>query len=219
MVCAHLRPGRDKRRTTYLMQPIGLHVASLIDQAVFDVRLHDEDSHGPLEVADCRDSTSSSSRTAGRFLPVAPALILLPPQRRRGGCGGSICTTFPEFASQFFDAVCAGGVDSVPAVVADFLKARSNRSIDRLLRSFLPTRSTTPFHQKRHQPRCSSDRGNKGMQLQMLLLCDPGRGRAMPATTSAHENDRQRYFDQPDTEFSSALSDLNDARQQFFRRS
>ena len=28
----------------------------------------------------------------------------------------------PEFASQFFDAVCAGGVDSVPAVVADFLK-------------------------------------------------------------------------------------------------
>jgi hypothetical protein len=35
--------------------------------------------------------------------------------------GGSICTVFPEFASQFFDALCAGGVDSVPAVVADFL--------------------------------------------------------------------------------------------------
>jgi radical SAM superfamily enzyme YgiQ (UPF0313 family) len=45
---------------------------------------------------------------------------------RRSGAvvvaGGSICTTFPEFASQFFDAVCAGGVDSVPAVVADFLE-------------------------------------------------------------------------------------------------
>ena len=54
VVCAHLRPGRDKRRTTYLMQPIaGLHVASLIDQDTFDVRLHHEDWHGPLEVADC----------------------------------------------------------------------------------------------------------------------------------------------------------------------
>jgi hypothetical protein len=43
---------------------------------------------------------------------------------RRAGAkvvaGGSICTTFPEFATQFFDAVCAGGVDSVPQVVADF---------------------------------------------------------------------------------------------------
>ena len=34
--------------------------------------------------------------------------------------GGSICTTFPEFAAQFFDAVCAGGVDSVRQVIADF---------------------------------------------------------------------------------------------------
>jgi hypothetical protein len=27
---------------------------------------------------------------------------------------------FPEFAAQFFDAVCIGWVDSVPAVIADF---------------------------------------------------------------------------------------------------
>ena len=27
---------------------------------------------------------------------------------------------FPEFASQFFDAACAGGVDVVPQVVSDF---------------------------------------------------------------------------------------------------
>ena len=44
---------------------------------------------------------------------------------RRSGAkvvaGGSICTVFPEFASQFFDAVCAGGVDCVPDVVADFM--------------------------------------------------------------------------------------------------
>jgi len=123
VVCAHLRPGRDKRRTTYLMQPIaGLHVASLIDQDVFDVRLHHEDWHGPLEVADC----------GGYDLVFLSGLQVdfdrlrqLSFYFRRGGAtvvaGGSICTSFPEFASQFFDAVCAGGVDSVPAVVADFL--------------------------------------------------------------------------------------------------
>ncbi len=123
VVCAHLRPGRDKRRTTYLMQPIaGLHVASLIDQDVFEVRLHHEDWHGPLEVADC----------GGYDLVFLSGLQVdfdrlrqLSFYFRRSGAtvvaGGSICTSFPEFASQFFDAVCAGGVDSVPAVVADFL--------------------------------------------------------------------------------------------------
>ena len=124
VVCAHLRPGRDKRRTTYLMQPIsGLHVASLIDQNVFDVRLHHEDWHGPLEVVDCKgyDLVFLSGLQVD-----FDRLRQLSFYFRRSGAvvvaGGSICTTFPEFASQFFDAVCAGGVDSVPAVVADFLK-------------------------------------------------------------------------------------------------
>jgi radical SAM superfamily enzyme YgiQ (UPF0313 family) len=123
VVCAHLRPGRDKRRTTYLMQPIsGLHVGSLIDQALFDVRLHHEDWHGPLDPVDC----------GGYDLVFLSGLQVdfdrmrqLSFYFRRSGAvvvaGGSICTSFPEFASQFFDAVCAGGVDSVPAVVTDFL--------------------------------------------------------------------------------------------------
>ena len=124
VVCAHLRPGRDKRRTTYLMQPIaGLHVASLIDQSIFEVRIHHEDWHGPLEVADCNgyDLVFLSGLQVD-----FDRLRQLSFYFRRSGAtvvaGGSICTSFPEFASQFFDAVCAGGVDSVPAVVADFLK-------------------------------------------------------------------------------------------------
>jgi radical SAM superfamily enzyme YgiQ (UPF0313 family) len=124
VVCAHLRPGRDKRRTTYLMQPIsGLHVASLIDQTIFDVRLYHEDWHGPLEVAECEgyDLVFLSGLQVD-----FDRLRQLSFYFRRSGAavvaGGSICTSFPEFASQFFDAVCAGGVDSVPAVVADFLK-------------------------------------------------------------------------------------------------
>src|SRR5579871_3565005 len=124
VVCAHLRPGRDKRRTKYLMQPIsGLHVASLVDQTVFDVRLHHEDWHGPLEASDCKgyDLVFLSGLQVD-----FDRLRQLSFYFRRSGAvvvaGGSICTTFPEFASQFFDAVCAGGVDSVPLVVADFLK-------------------------------------------------------------------------------------------------
>jgi hopanoid C-2 methylase len=123
VVCAHLRPGRDKRRSSYLMQPIaGLHVASLIDQSIFDVRLHHEDWHGPLEAGDCNGYDlvflSGLQVDFDRLRQLAFYF------RRSGAvvvAGGSICTSFPEFASRFFDAVCAGGVDSVPAVVADFL--------------------------------------------------------------------------------------------------
>jgi hypothetical protein len=124
VVCAHLRPGRDKRRTTYLMQPIsGLHVASLIDQAIFDVRLHHEDWHGPLEVVDCKgyDLVFLSGLQVD-FDRLRQLSFYFRRSGARVVAGGSICTSFPEFAAQFFDAVCAGGVDSVPAVVADFLK-------------------------------------------------------------------------------------------------
>lgn len=123
VVCAHLRPGRDKRRSTYLMQPIaGLHVASLIDQSAFDVRLHHEDWHGPLEARDC---TGYDLVFLSGLQVDFDRLRQLSFYFRRSGAivvaGGSICTTFPEFASRFFDVVCSGGVDSVPAVVADFL--------------------------------------------------------------------------------------------------
>jgi hypothetical protein len=124
VVCAHLRPGRDKRRTRYFMQPIaGLHVASLIDPRHFDVHLHHEDWHGPFDPA----------RAAGYDLvflsglqPDFDRMRQLSYFFRRGGAtvvaGGSICTAFPEFAIRFFDVVCAGGVDSVRDVVADYLE-------------------------------------------------------------------------------------------------
>jgi hypothetical protein len=133
VVCAHLRPGRDKRRSTYLMQPIaGLHVASLIDQTIFDVRLHHEDWHGPLEARDCNgyDLVFLSGLQVD-----FDRLRQLSFYFRRSGAvvvaGGSICTNFPEFASRFFDVVCAGGVDSVPAVVSVFL-CDSLKAIDLL---------------------------------------------------------------------------------------
>lgn len=115
------------------MQPLsGLHVGSLIDQTLFDVRLHHEDWHGPLDPANC----------GGYDLVFLSGLQVdfdrmrqLSFYFRRSGAvvvaGGSICTSFPDFASQFFDVVCAGGVDSVPAVVSDFL----NGSLKTIYRS------------------------------------------------------------------------------------
>jgi len=126
VVCTHLRPSRDKRRSTYYMQPItGLHIGSLIDRSAFDVRLHHEDWHGPFDTAAC----------AGYELvfltglqPDFDRMRQLAYHFRRAGAtvvaGGSICTVFPAFCTQFFDSVCVGGVDSVPALVADFLQDR-----------------------------------------------------------------------------------------------
>jgi hypothetical protein len=104
------------------MQPIaGLHVASLIDRSRYDVTLHHEDWHGPFD-------TARADGYALVFLsglqPDFDRMRQLSYFFRRAGsivvAGGSICTLFPEFATRFFDVVCAGGVDSVRSVMADF---------------------------------------------------------------------------------------------------
>jgi radical SAM superfamily enzyme YgiQ (UPF0313 family) len=126
-----------------MMQPIaGLHVASLIDQTFFDVRLHHEDWHGPLDPANCNgyDLVFLSGlqvdfdrmRQLSFYFRRSGAVVV---------AGGSICTSFPEFASQFFDVVCAGGVDSVPAVVADFM----NGSLKTIYRSSIARISSYPI--------------------------------------------------------------------------
>jgi hypothetical protein len=108
------------------MQPIsGLHVGSLIDRALFDVRLHHEDWHGPFERAECGgydivfltglQPDFDRMRQLSYFFRSAGATVV---------AGGSICTVFPEFATEFFDAVCAGGVDTVPEVIRDFLRGQ-----------------------------------------------------------------------------------------------
>ncbi len=106
------------------MQPIaGLHVGSLIDPARFDVRLYHEDWHGPLDPAN-RAGYDLVFLTG--LQPDFDRMRQLAYFFRRSGAavvaGGSICTSFPEFATEFFDAVCAGGIDSVPEVVEDFLR-------------------------------------------------------------------------------------------------
>jgi hypothetical protein len=122
VVCTHLRPGRVKRRSNYVMQPIaGLHVASLIDQSRYDVSLYHEDWHGPFDTTRVEkydlvflsglQPDFDRMRQLSFFFRRAGSLVV---------AGGSVCTLFPEFATQFFDAVCAGGVDAVRDVMDDF---------------------------------------------------------------------------------------------------
>src|SRR5216684_1695946 len=122
IVCAHLRPGRIKRRSSYVMQSIaGLHVASLIDAGRYDVTLYHEDWHGPYDTT--RPETYDIVFLSG-LQPDFDGMRQLAFFFRRGGsivvAGGSVCTLFPEFATQFFDVVCAGGVDSARDVMEDF---------------------------------------------------------------------------------------------------
>src|SRR5215468_7160937 len=122
VVCTHLRPGRVKRRSEYVMQPIaGLHVASLIDPERYDVTLYHEDWHGPYDTT--RPEKYDLVFLSG-LQPDFDRMRQLSYHFRRGGslvvAGGSVCTLFPEFATQFFDAVCAGGIDSAREVMADY---------------------------------------------------------------------------------------------------
>jgi radical SAM superfamily enzyme YgiQ (UPF0313 family) len=124
VVCTHLRLGRRKRRSRYVLQPItGLHIGSLIDEERFDVQLYHEDWHGPFDTTRATaydlvfltglQSDFDRMRQLSYFFRRSGAKVV---------AGGSVCTLFPEFARQFFDAVCVGGVDCVRDVVADFVQ-------------------------------------------------------------------------------------------------
>jgi hypothetical protein len=129
VICTHLRPSRDKRRTSYFMQPIaGLHVASLIDPRHFDVRLYHEDWHGPFDPARCAGyDLVFLSGLQPDFDRMRQLAYFFGRQGTTVVAGGSICTSFPEFAARFFDVVCAGGVDSVREVVSDYLRGTLKR--------------------------------------------------------------------------------------------
>lgn len=140
VIACHLRPSRDKRRSSYLMQPIaGLQVASLIDRARMDVSLYHEDWHGPFDLAKAEGYDivflSGLQVDFDRMRQLSWAF------RQAGAvtvAGGSIPTAFPAFAARFFDVVCSGSVDSVPAVVDDFLAGRLKPRYDAPFRAVRP---------------------------------------------------------------------------------
>lgn len=111
------------------MQPLtGLHIASLVDPALFDVHLHHEDWHGPVDPA-ATEGYDLAFLTG--LQPDFDRMRQLAFYFRKGGAtvigGGSVCTVFPDFATEFFDVVCVGGVDTVRVVVRDFLEGSLRR--------------------------------------------------------------------------------------------
>ena len=162
VVCTHLRPGRTKRRSTYVMQPLaGLHVASLIDAERYEVTLYHEDWHGPYDTT--RPETYDLVFLSG-LQPDFDRMRQLSFHFRRGGsivvAGGSICTLFPEFATRFFDVVCSGGIDSARDVMEDFERG----SLKPIYRSPIKTISSYdvdyshPGAERHQSPRPSASR-------------------------------------------------------------
>lgn len=142
IVCAHLRPGRTKRRSRYVMQTIaGLHVASLIDATRYDVTLHHEDWHGPYDTTQVgRYDLVFLSGLQPDFDRLRQLSFYFRRAHARVAAGGSICTLFPEFAAQFFDVVCAGGVDCVRDVMRDYERG----DLKRIYRSPIASISAYP---------------------------------------------------------------------------
>jgi len=133
VICTHLRPGRTKRRSKHFMQPLsGLHIASLIDPERFDVTLYHEDWHGPFEP---RHAGGYAIAFLTGLQPDFDRMRQLSYFFRRAGAtvvaGGSVCTQFPEFATEFFDVVCAGGVEIVADLMADLKAGRPLKPIYR----------------------------------------------------------------------------------------
>ena len=126
IVCTQFRVDRiPEPRRAHLQPMAGVHIASQIDASKYEVDLYHEDWHGAFDTTQPRhydivflsglQAEFDRMRQLSYFFRRWSALVV---------AGGSICTLFPEFAAQFFDVVCAGGVDCVTDVIADFEEGR-----------------------------------------------------------------------------------------------
>jgi radical SAM superfamily enzyme YgiQ (UPF0313 family) len=87
--------------------------------------LHHEDWHGPYDPH--TDDDFQLAFLTGLHADFDRMRQLSYYLRRSGAkvvAGGNICTLFPEFASEYFDAVCAGGVENVADFMADYEAGR-----------------------------------------------------------------------------------------------
>lgn len=129
VLCAYLRCDRAQGLFRELLQPMSaLHVAAFVGHDKYEVRLHHEMYHGPFCPAN-----------AGQYDIVFMTGLQKDFDRmrqlsyhfRRAGAltvaGGNICSMFPEFATRFFDVVCAGGVDAAATVLIDYERGELKR--------------------------------------------------------------------------------------------
>lgn len=124
ILCAHLHEDRRAKRDMADLQPmIGAQIAGLLAPMNYEIDLHLEFWHGPYEAASHKiyDIILLSGLQAD-FDRMRQLSFYF---RRVGttvAAGGSICTLFPEFATEFFDVVCAGDVETVVDLMHDYEK-------------------------------------------------------------------------------------------------
>jgi hypothetical protein len=137
--------------------------------------------------------------------------------------GGSVCTQFPEFATQFFGVVCAGGVEIVADVLADFAAGRTLKPIYRSAITRIGDYSVNYGLLK-----CSGINlkfestpagGVAPLQFPLQPLRHPGRG-ARPRRLQSRRNRQgggQSNRDQPEIQLSPPIPDRAFRRQQLLR--
>jgi radical SAM superfamily enzyme YgiQ (UPF0313 family) len=126
IISAHLPCERIYRKTYDYLQPmIGLHIASQINRHRYDITIYNELSAGAFNVSVKKHYDivflSGLQKDFDRMRQLSFFF------RKKGStviAGGSICTLYPEFAMNFFDVVCSGGVESVSRIMADYEKGK-----------------------------------------------------------------------------------------------
>jgi radical SAM superfamily enzyme YgiQ (UPF0313 family) len=124
ILVSHLHEDRTCKQDRDILQSMaGLHIASLLDRSKYRVRLYHEMWHGPSPTNAIKSLEFAIVFLTGLQMDF-DRMRQLSYFFRRGRAvvvaGGSICTLFPEFAAQFFDVVCAGGVECVVDVMRDY---------------------------------------------------------------------------------------------------
>jgi radical SAM superfamily enzyme YgiQ (UPF0313 family) len=126
IISAHFHCERVNRKAKDFLQPmIGLHIASQIDSSKYDVFIYNELSSGAYNTDRKKfydivflsgiQKDFDRMRQLSYFFRKKGSIVI---------AGGSICTLYPDFAQNFFDVVCKGGVESVSKIMTDFENSR-----------------------------------------------------------------------------------------------
>lgn len=122
IICTHVAVDRSRKKDNDTLQPMaGVYVASLLDPEQCDVELYHEIYSGPYDIhGDEQFDLVFLSGLQKEFDRMKQLSYVFKSRHTAVIAGGSICTLYPEYCAEFFDAVCAGGVESAAMAVNDF---------------------------------------------------------------------------------------------------
>lgn len=126
VVCTHFAVDRSVRQDNDTMQPMaGVYVAALLDKEHFDVKLYHEIYHGPYNIhSEEKYDLVYLSGLQKEFDRMKQLSYVFKSQGSVVIAGGSICTLYPEYCAEYFDAVCVGGVEGAGMAADDFRKGQ-----------------------------------------------------------------------------------------------